>query len=125
MFFFFFKQKTAYELRISDWSSDVCSSDLGSEFHQGRARLPRRGTQLHRRAFRCRDARRHEAHAHRLYRQAPAYPLADGVERDELAGAELAAGIRQPGLVGRAALYLRTGDAVGRRTDRGDRTSVV
>src|SRR3546814_7791939 len=27
-FFFFFKQKTAYEVRISDWSSDVCSSDL-------------------------------------------------------------------------------------------------
>src|SRR3546814_15435739 len=27
--FFFFKQKTAYEVRISDWSSDVCSSDLG------------------------------------------------------------------------------------------------
>src|SRR3546814_2835523 len=29
-FFFFFKQKTAYEMRISDWSSDVCSSDLFS-----------------------------------------------------------------------------------------------
>src|SRR3546814_2069527 len=28
MVFFFFKQKTAYEMRISDWSSDVCSSDL-------------------------------------------------------------------------------------------------
>src|SRR3546814_9991529 len=28
MVFFFFKQKTAYEVRISDWSSDVCSSDL-------------------------------------------------------------------------------------------------
>src|SRR3546814_12113080 len=28
VFFFFFKQKTAYEMRISDWSSDVCSSDL-------------------------------------------------------------------------------------------------
>src|SRR3546814_3052743 len=28
MLFFFFKQKTAYEMRISDWSSDVCSSDL-------------------------------------------------------------------------------------------------
>src|SRR3546814_8953327 len=28
MRFFFFKQKTAYEMRISDWSSDVCSSDL-------------------------------------------------------------------------------------------------
>src|SRR3546814_6650516 len=29
MYLFFFKQKTAYEVRISDWSSDVCSSDLG------------------------------------------------------------------------------------------------
>src|SRR3546814_1449998 len=29
--FFFFKQKTAYELRISDWSSDVCSSDLWND----------------------------------------------------------------------------------------------
>src|SRR3546814_3265140 len=28
VFVFFFKQKTAYEMRISDWSSDVCSSDL-------------------------------------------------------------------------------------------------
>src|SRR3546814_12273746 len=28
MYVFFFKQKTAYEMRISDWSSDVCSSDL-------------------------------------------------------------------------------------------------
>src|SRR3546814_1141757 len=36
--FFFFKQKTAYEMRISDWSSDVCSSDLPS----GRARADRR-----------------------------------------------------------------------------------
>src|SRR3546814_10182057 len=31
VFFFFFKQKTAYEMRISDWSSDVCSSDLDTE----------------------------------------------------------------------------------------------
>src|SRR3546814_6740893 len=30
--FFFFKQKTAYEMRISDWSSDVCSSDLVQQF---------------------------------------------------------------------------------------------
>src|SRR3546814_14666540 len=29
--FFFFKQKTAYEMRISDWSSDVCSSDLPTD----------------------------------------------------------------------------------------------
>src|SRR3546814_9830448 len=32
-FFFFFKQKTAYEMRISDWSSDVCSSDLHITTH--------------------------------------------------------------------------------------------
>src|SRR3546814_6508611 len=31
VFFFFFKQKTAYEMRISDWSSDVCSSDLATK----------------------------------------------------------------------------------------------
>src|SRR3546814_16526871 len=31
LLFFFFKQKTAYEMRISDWSSDVCSSDLEDE----------------------------------------------------------------------------------------------
>src|SRR3546814_9261066 len=32
-FFFFYKQKTAYEMRISDWSSDVCSSDLANAPH--------------------------------------------------------------------------------------------
>src|SRR3546814_14346998 len=31
LFFFCFKQKTAYEMRISDWSSDVCSSDLAAD----------------------------------------------------------------------------------------------
>src|SRR3546814_12873706 len=35
VYFFFFKQKTAYEMRISDWSSDVCSSDLAA--HQPHA----------------------------------------------------------------------------------------
>src|SRR3546814_3856455 len=33
--FFFFKQKTAYEMRISDWSSDVCSSDLDARTDAG------------------------------------------------------------------------------------------
>src|SRR3546814_5478863 len=37
--FFFFKQKTAYEMRISDWSSDVCSSDLFTAMFD-RIRLP-------------------------------------------------------------------------------------
>src|SRR3546814_10580306 len=39
--FFFFKQKTAYEMRISDWSSDVCSSDL-SEGTRRKRRWPER-----------------------------------------------------------------------------------
>src|SRR3546814_12982571 len=38
-FFFFFKQKTAYEMRISDWSSDVCSSDLFARTAQHTAPL--------------------------------------------------------------------------------------
>src|SRR3546814_7850187 len=43
--FFFFKQKTAYEMRISDWSSDVCSSDLlnGIAGAEARGILERRG----------------------------------------------------------------------------------
>src|SRR3546814_13845094 len=54
--FFFFKQKTAYELRISDWSSDVCSSDLlrhdpGEGLHRhGRVRLHDQGSGAARRA---------------------------------------------------------------------------
>src|SRR3546814_7033947 len=42
--FFFFKQKTAYEMRISDWSSDVCSSDLVQDVGRWsqRAAVPRR-----------------------------------------------------------------------------------
>src|SRR3546814_10389485 len=49
--FFFFKQKTAYEMRISDWSSDVCSSDLSpcrwrhrSAGHRSRPERKARGT---------------------------------------------------------------------------------
>src|SRR3546814_4696415 len=43
-FFFFFKQKTAYEMRISDWSSDVCSSDLSETVAM---RLHAAGNQIH------------------------------------------------------------------------------
>src|SRR3546814_9594587 len=45
--FFFFKPKTAYELRISDWSSDVCSSDLS---RQGRQPVPHLGMLEHQQA---------------------------------------------------------------------------
>src|SRR3546814_2971149 len=41
--FFFFKQKTAYEMRISDWSSDVCSSDLDHEHREVRSELAHQG----------------------------------------------------------------------------------
>src|SRR3546814_5422849 len=46
--FFFFKQKTAYEMRISDWSSDVCSSDLETVFGEEE---PARGDAVGLRAF--------------------------------------------------------------------------
>src|SRR3546814_13602130 len=52
--FFFFKQKTAYEMRISDWSSDVCSSDLHVRCH---SRHPDRRGRHRPRDRRC-DARR-------------------------------------------------------------------
>src|SRR3546814_1555290 len=43
VFVFFFKQKTAYEMRISDWSSDVCSSDLWGGGGRGDPRTRSRG----------------------------------------------------------------------------------
>src|SRR3546814_19229204 len=49
--FFFVKQNTAYEMRISDWSSDVCSSDLPESCQgarvEGRPRLPARACRWH------------------------------------------------------------------------------
>src|SRR3546814_6300422 len=50
---FIFKQKTAYEMRISDWSSDVCSSDLwGGSGGSNEATAPVRGGHDHRRLCR-------------------------------------------------------------------------
>src|SRR3546814_2606191 len=70
VFFFFFKQKTAYEMRTSDWSSDVCSSDLiGTVFLRHRPVVQRT---LHRAyflafqiipAFYARPLARHNIHA--------------------------------------------------------------
>src|SRR3546814_7051348 len=42
-FVFFFKQKTAYEMRISDWSSDVCSSDLREDAEDRTPARPNQG----------------------------------------------------------------------------------
>src|SRR3546814_11880084 len=49
---FFFKQKTAYEMRISDWSSDVCSSDLSLQFDRTTAAIPRAQPRALHRQFR-------------------------------------------------------------------------
>src|SRR3546814_9553846 len=46
LLFFFFKQKTAYEMRISDWSSDVCSSDLITIIAEGAVTGAKTGTPL-------------------------------------------------------------------------------
>src|SRR3546814_12362888 len=94
MYFFFFKQKTAYEMRISDWSSDVCSSDLPARPRRpddrrrrpggGARRLPpalerQRGGRHRRQRSRGRasDARRPQAlplRAHRVRRPASGGP---------------------------------------------------
>src|SRR3546814_5261012 len=60
MMFFFFKQKTAYEMRISDWSSDVCSSDLPGRT----ARIPERAgdSSGSYRDHRAHDGLRHDRH---------------------------------------------------------------
>src|SRR3546814_79416 len=52
--FFFFKQKTAYEMRISDWSSDVCSSDLWMLFSPRTSSTPSSAA----RKSKCHQARR-------------------------------------------------------------------
>src|SRR3546814_17351203 len=61
--FFFFKQKTAYEMRISDWSSDVCSSDLHRPCLPRLVRL-RAPVHLHHRRRPARDERLEVARLH-------------------------------------------------------------
>src|SRR3546814_21032818 len=102
-FFFFFKQKTAYEMRISDWSSDVCSSDLKNHFRVrgDEARLPER-------LFR--HLARH------------ARPRADAVRQRP----RFREGTRAEGAAGRGNLVPALFGALGRhRPCRPDRKSVV
>src|SRR3546814_9480562 len=61
--FFFFKQKTAYEMRISDWSSDVCSSDLAHRVdREVLGRLHARAVVLHFGAVLDAELLQHPAH---------------------------------------------------------------
>src|SRR3546814_4882752 len=71
--FVFFKQKTAYEMRISDWSSDVCSSDLLGAAEHALAEIEQRKTDDHAdRGARYADRQtdRHEDAQHRVARRA-------------------------------------------------------
>src|SRR3546814_7077367 len=68
VYFFFFKQKTAYEMRISDWSSDVCSSDLPA------------GAQRHDRGGACRRGREGLRHR-RVGGERPGDPDGEGDQR--------------------------------------------
>src|SRR3546814_4790160 len=79
VYFFFFKQKTAYEMRISDWSSDVCSSDLPA----GTAR-PRTRAALASRSVRTPCGQRRRGNAGLL--PARDRPQADGGARRALTG---------------------------------------
>src|SRR3546814_5809397 len=64
--FFFFKQKTAYEMRISDWSSDVCSSDLEAEHLQ---RIRQQGGPVHRSRVGERGRRHCSSSRRRFFRE--------------------------------------------------------
>src|SRR3546814_5652886 len=59
----FFKQKTAYEMRISDWSSDVCSSDLRQSRDLPRRQPRQQGRRFRSRLWRCRGVRHHRHRA--------------------------------------------------------------
>src|SRR3546814_15735124 len=70
--FFFFKQKTAYEMRISDWSSDVCSSDLNSRplVHPRQwSESRRRSSSDHREARRLQPRRARQNRRRRIERE--------------------------------------------------------
>src|SRR3546814_12475935 len=70
MYFFFFTQKTAYEMRISDWSSDVCSSDLVRARHR-QALCPRLDGQGDDRLCRARSDRQRQIVARRRLHRRP------------------------------------------------------
>src|SRR3546814_8321919 len=78
---FFFKQKTAYEMRISDWSSDVCSSELVQRRHRGAAQPPRAPLDDHDDGAHLGDALRRIRGVRKLGRRRPL--VADIAREDE------------------------------------------
>src|SRR3546814_9001526 len=80
---FFFKQKTAYEMRISDWSSDVCSSDLAG-FEQVAWGVPVAGQDGDGEGHRCRQVGVSGAGAHALHSRREHGRTSGGVEVQEI-----------------------------------------
>src|SRR3546814_3053624 len=102
MFVFFFKQKTAYEMRISDWSSDVCSSDLDYGYPRREFYAPER-TDGTLRAF----------HRHRVSGDVFAHPglqdITASVDFTALAEAGTGAGFDFAGYCSQASLLIGNG----------------
>src|SRR3546814_6785322 len=92
---FFFKQKTAYEMRISDWSSDVCSSDLGAHGQCGRDLYRRQGSPLSGdRRLRCQRSGPVRSDPGRFQRRTAAVFAQMAIEPER--GLQPAAGWREP-----------------------------
>src|SRR3546814_7092563 len=90
--FVFFKQKTAYEMRISDWSSDVCSSDLLDVEH---GKAPATGRPQHQPAGELAEQRQRRAVAGAIdHRRAQRLPAKSArILSQQLLGLPLAAGV--------------------------------
>src|SRR3546814_1088797 len=93
--FFFFKQKTAYEMRISDWSSDVCSPDLARVVMVA--------------AIRCGDERRLFARDRHVGAQVDIVEVAERMEGEQAAREVVD---RDPGQIGRASCRESVGQYV-------------
>src|SRR3546814_568581 len=78
-FFFFVKQKTAYEMRISDWSADVCSSDLAPVVVQAAIAIPRDDSVLSTAAAACEQPGQQEGRPTQTVNAlCPCFPHTDG-----------------------------------------------
>src|SRR3546814_4688527 len=82
---FFFKQKTAYEMRISDWSSDVCSSDLLSSLQTGAADCPEQTSPLGPRNAHAAQHVRRSGFVGRFIDGSPAQSIPSGSKEHQLA----------------------------------------
>src|SRR3546814_18745369 len=101
--FFFVKQKTAYEMRISDWSSDVCSSDLFARHRTPRENVPPRPDPAEWPAHQ--PPRRQDVRLHAVEQARKAHPAFVAHQRDAVAASG------QPGREGGGGNHMAAGAA--------------